>query len=82
VLGANCALPLPPLMRGTLAMPEPVPRDSAVVRFPAMGSLPCGWRLLLWVASTARLMMSGLRGVVNIVGSVILLVVVVFPLRL
>jgi len=45
VLGANAALPLPPLIRGTRAIPMPVPRDSAVVLLPAMGFLPWGWRL-------------------------------------
>lgn len=80
MLGANFARPLPPLMRGTREIPEPVPRDSAVVRLPAMGSRPCGWSLLVCMASTARFMTSGLSGVVNMVGSVVL--VVVFPLRL
>ena len=71
MLGAKAALPLPPLMRGILAVPLPVPRDSAVVLFPAMGSRPCGCILLDCMASTARFITSGLRGVENILGSVI-----------
>ena len=80
VLGANFARPSPPFSRGIRAIPEPVPRDSAVVRFPAMGSLPWGWSLLVCVASTARFMMSGLSGVLNMLGSGVLLVG--FPWRL
>lgn len=60
VLGANFARPPPPFSRGIRAMPEPVPRDSALVRLPAMGFLPWGWSLLVWVARTARFMTSGL----------------------
>ena len=71
VLGASFAVPLPPLTRGTREIPLPVPRDSAVVRFPAMGSRPCGWSRLVCVASTARFITSGLSGVLNIAGSVI-----------
>src|SRR5450756_365309 len=63
VPGAKAALPLPLLMRGILAVPLPVPRDSAVVFFPAMGSLPCGCILLDCMAKTARFITSGLRGV-------------------
>lgn len=72
MLGANCARPLPPLIRGTRLIPEPVPRDSAVVRLPAMGFRPWGWMRLLCEASTARFMMSGLSGVVKMVGRVVL----------
>ena len=72
VLGAKAALPLPPLMRGILAVPLPVPRDSALVLFPAIGSLPCGCNLLDCMARTARFMMSGRRGVENTLGSVTL----------
>ena len=71
MLGAKAALPLPPLMRGTLAVALPVPRDSAVVLFPAIGSLPCGCILLDCIANTARFITSGLIGVENTVGSVI-----------
>ena len=71
MLGAKAALPPPPLRRGTLAVALPVPRDSAVVRFPAMGSLPCGCSLLDWMASTARFITSGLSGVENMLGSVV-----------
>jgi hypothetical protein len=46
VLGAKAALPAPLFMRGTLAVALPVPRDSAVVFLPAIGSLPCFCRLL------------------------------------
>ena len=53
-------------------MPMPVPRDSALVFFPAIGSRPWGWILLDWIASTARFMTSGLRGVSKTVGSVVL----------
>ncbi len=74
VLGANFARPPPPFSRGMRAIPEPVPRDSALVRLPAMGSLPWGWSLLVCVASTARFMTSGLRGVLKIVGRFVLLV--------
>src|SRR2546425_67221 len=28
---------------GTLQIPLPTPKDSAVVRFPAMGLRPCAW---------------------------------------
>ena len=80
VLGANFAVPLPPLTRGTREIPLPVPRDSAVVRFPAIGSRPCGCRRLVCVARTARFITSGLRGVLNIVGS--LAFAMGFPWRL
>ena len=79
VLGANLAVPPPPLMRGTRAIAMPVPRDSAVVRLPAMGSLPWGWCLCDCMASTARFITSGLSGVVKIVGRVVF--VVGFPWR-
>ena len=72
VLGAKAALPPPPFTRGSLAMPRPVPRDSALVFFPAIGSRPCGWSLLDWMARTARFMMSGLSGVSKTAGSVLL----------
>ena len=42
VLGANFALQPPPFTRGTRDIAIPVPRDSAVVRLPAIGSRPCG----------------------------------------
>ena len=80
VPGANAAVPAPPFMRGTRAIAMPVPRDSALVRLPAMGSLPCGWSRFVCVASTARLIMSGLSGVLNIGGRVVL--AVGFPWRL
>ena len=79
VLGANLAVPPPPLMRGTREIPMPVPRDSAVVFLPAMGSLPWGWCLWDCMASTARFITSGLSGVVKTVGSVVF--VVGFPWR-
>lgn len=71
VPGARAALPLPPFMRGTRDMPMPVPRDSALVLFPAIGSRPWGCRRVDWMASTARFMMSGLKGVAKMVGSVV-----------
>ena len=49
-----------PLSLGTLAIPKPVPFDSAVVLFPAMGSLPWGWKLLDCWNMTAFLITSGL----------------------
>ena len=58
-------------MRGTLEIPLPVPRDSAVVLFPAMGSLPCGCNLLDCMAKTARFITSGLNGVKKMFGSVV-----------
>ena len=58
-------------MRGTLAWALPVPRDSAVVFFPAIGSLPCGWILLDCIAKTARLITSGLMGVWKTAGRLI-----------
>ena len=46
VPGAKAAVPesgpCPPT-RGTLEIPLPTPKDSAVVRFPAIGLRPCGW---------------------------------------
>jgi len=74
VLGANFARPPPPLSRGTREIPEPVPCDSAVVRLPAIGSLPWGCIRFVCVASTARFMTSDLSGVVKMSGSVVLLV--------
>jgi len=61
-------------------MPRPVPRDSAEVLFPAMGSRPLGWSLWDCIASTARFMTSGLMGVAKTVGSVVF--PVGFPSRL
>ena len=80
VPGANLAVPPPPLIRGMRAIPAPVPCDSAVVRFPAIGSLPWGCSRFDCVARTARFITSGLSGVVNIVGSVVF--PVGFPWRL
>ena len=60
-MGANAARPAP-FRRGTLEMPLPVPRDSAVVFLPAIGSRPWGWMRLDWIARTARLITSGLTG--------------------
>jgi hypothetical protein len=80
VLGANFARPPPPLVLGMRAIPWPVPCDSAVVRLPAIGFRPWGCSRLVCVARTARFMTSGLSGVVNIVGSVVL--AVGFPWRL
>ena len=79
VLGANAAFPAPLFMRGTRAIPMPVPRDSAVVLFPAMGSLPWGWRLCDCMVSTVRFITSGRNGVSKTVGSVVF--VVGFPWR-
>src|SRR3990170_251360 len=62
VLGANAALPLPPFILGTLDIAMPVPRDSALVFLPAIGSLPWGCKRVDWMASTARFIMSGLMG--------------------
>jgi hypothetical protein len=80
VLGAKAALPPPPFTRGIRAIPMPVPRDSALVFCPAMGSRPWGWSLLDWMARAARFITSGLRGVSKTVGSVVL--PVGFPSRL
>src|SRR3972149_3628033 len=60
---------LEPLRRGTLAMCSPTPLDSAVVLFPASGSLPWGWKPWDCCAITALLMTSGLWGVWNTLGS-------------
>jgi hypothetical protein len=57
----------------------PVPRDSALVFLPAIGSLPWGCRRVDWMASTARFIMSGLMGVAKMAGSVVL--PVGFPVR-
>ena len=75
MLGAKAALPLPLFIRGTLAVALPVPRDSAVVFFPAIRSLPCGCLLLDCMAKTARFITSGLSGVEKTLGRLILPVV-------
>jgi len=77
---ANAACWPRPLRRGTRAIPCPAPSDSTLRLFPASGSLPCGWNLCDCSAMTARLITSGLSGVLKTLGFLILSVA--FPSRL
>ncbi len=74
VPGAKAAVPEsgpPPPTRGTLEIPLPTPKPSAVVLLPAILFLPCAWKRCDCCATTAFLITSNRSGSVKAGGRTI-----------
>src|SRR3989442_4100823 len=74
VPGAKAPVPdsgPPPPTRGTLEMPLPTPKPSAVVLLPAILFRPCAWNRWDCCATTAFLIMSSLSGSAKVGGRTI-----------